>query len=56
MGSVVLILIILSLPRIMVLLSDHYKFLNMLGPVFTCYFCGFLLSFVLEDTSLFREG
>ncbi len=52
MGTVVLILIILFLPRVMVLLSDHYKFLNMLGPVFTCYLCGFLLSFVLEDTSV----
>ncbi|MBE7017376.1 MAG: DUF819 family protein [Ruminococcaceae bacterium] len=52
MGSVVLILIILFLPRIMVLLSDHYKFLNILGPVFTCYLCGFLLSFVIEDTSV----
>ncbi len=52
MGTIVLILIIIFLPRIMVLLSDHYKFLNMLGPVFTCYLCGFLLSFVLEDTSI----
>lgn len=52
METIVLILTILLLPRIMVLLSDHYKFLNLLGPVFTCYLVGFLLSFVIKDTSI----
>ena len=52
MGTFVLLLIIIFLPRIIVLLSDHYRFINLLGPVFVCYLCGFLFSFVLEDTSI----
>ncbi len=51
MESIVIILIVLFLPRAMVLLSDKFKLFNALGPVFLCYASGFLLSFVISDTS-----
>ncbi len=52
MESIVIILIILLLPRVMVLLSDNFKVFNALGPVFLCYASGFLLSFVISDSSM----
>ncbi len=52
MEHIVIILIILLLPRVMVILSDHFKLFNYLGPVFLCYASGFLLSFVISDTSI----
>ena len=52
MDSIVIVLIVLLLPRVMVLLSDHFKLFNALGPVFLCYASGFLLSFVISDTSM----
>ena len=52
MESLVIILLIVLVPRIMVLLSDHFKVFNALGPVFLCYASGFLLSFVIADASM----
>jgi len=50
--SVVIILIVLLLPRVMVLLSDHFKIFSFFGPVFLSYAAGFLLSFVISDASM----
>lgn len=52
MESIVIILIVLLLPRVMVLLSSHFSLFNALGPVFLCYASGFLLSFVIADSSM----
>lgn len=52
MDDIVLLIVILFLPRVIVVLSDHYKFLGILGNVFNCYLAGFLLSFIVKDASI----
>lgn len=52
LNDVIIILLILLVPRFMVLLSDRFKFFNLLGPVFLCYALGFAASFLIEDASM----
>lgn len=49
--NILIILLIIFVPRIMVILADKYRFLGMLSPVFLCYLTGFLVSFIIPDTS-----
>lgn len=50
--SILIILIVIFAPRLIVLLSDRYKFFGTLGPVFLCYVVGFIFSFIFKDTSM----
>ncbi len=50
--DIIIILLIVLVPRAAVLLSDRFKFFNMLGPVFLCYIVGFGVSFLLNDASM----
>lgn len=52
LSTIVIILMVLFIPRLMVLLSDRFKFCNLLGPVFLCYITGFTASFLFKDTSI----
>lgn len=52
MADIMVVLIILLLPRAIVLLSNNFRFLGTLGPVFLCYAAGFCLSFALNDSSM----
>ncbi len=52
LSTIVIILMVLFIPRLMVLLSDRFKFCNLLGPVFLCYITGFAASFLFKDTSI----
>jgi len=47
--KVLIVLIMLFGPRLMILLSDRSKICGMLGPVFLCYACGILLSFMMPE-------
>ncbi len=53
--KILIVLILLFGPRLMILLSHKYHALGMLGPVFLCYACGFLLSRVLPETAFAME-
>ena len=52
LSNAVIILAVVFLPRLMVLLSKRVRALGYMGPVFLCYACGFLLSYLIPEKGL----
>ncbi len=50
--AAVVIILILFIPRITLVLCSRFSFLEKLGAVFLCYLIGFILSFLIKDTSM----
>lgn len=50
--DVVIVLLLFFGPRLMLLLSNRFRLLGLMGPVFLCYALGILFSFILPEKGL----